>query len=264
MATLNSKTAPAVIRAIILGVWLTTGFAAAADGTTNTFAARAGVEFHRTQFQFESDTNNFAAAWQFARACFDFADFATNDTRHAAIARLGITASRQAIALQPDSAAGHYYLGLNLGQLARVETLGALRLVRQMEREFKTAASLDRSLDDGGPERTLGLLYRDAPGWPVSIGSRRKALDWLNQAEKVAPACPENHLNLLESYLQWHNRPAAEQELRELDAIWPAARTNLAGPQWDRDWADWSTRRDDARKRLGETSEPGKSQHDGH
>ena len=165
---------------------------------------------------------------------------------HAGVARQGMAASRQAIALQPDSAAGHYYLGLNLGQLARVETFGALRLVRQMEREFKTAANRDSGLDDAGPERTLGLLYRDAPGWPMSIGNRRKALVWLKEAEKIAPTSPENHLNLLESYLQWHERAAAQRELQALDALWPAARTNLTGPTWEQSWADWSARRNAA------------------
>ena len=50
------------------------------------FAARAEAEFQRAQIQFQSDTNDPAAAWQFARACFDFADFATNDTERATIA----------------------------------------------------------------------------------------------------------------------------------------------------------------------------------
>ena len=102
---------------------------------------------------------------------------------------------------------------MNLGQLARTETLGALKLVREMEREFKTAAELDGHFDYAGPERSLGLLYRDAPGWPVSIGSRRKAREWLEQAEKLAPEYPENHLNLVESYLQWHDRAGGEARI---------------------------------------------------
>jgi hypothetical protein len=128
-----------------------------------------------------------------------------------------------------------------------------------MEREFKMAAGLDSHFDYAGPERSLGLLYRDAPGWPTSIGSRRKALEWLKQAEELAPAYPENHLNLLESYLQWHERDQAKRELQELDALWLAARTNLAGPEWDRSWADWTARRDAAREHLSKTSPPGKS-----
>ena len=225
-----------------------------ASGTTNRFAARAEVEFHKTQIRFQSHTHDAADAWKFARACFNFADFATNSTEHAAIAQLGIAASRHTIALKPNSAAGHYYLGLNLGELARVETLGALRLVKQMEREFKTAARLDSRFDDAGPERTLGLLYRDAPGWPISIGNRRKALQWLNAAEKIAPSSPENRLNLLETYLKWHQRTDAERELQKLNTLWPVAKTNLTGLAWEQDWVDWTSRRQTAEKKLNEIS----------
>jgi len=258
MATFNYEPGFAVKWFLILGVWLATFMVADAE-STNIFTVRSEAEFHRAQKQFQSNTNDVTSAWEFARACFDFADFATNDAGRAAIARQGIAACQQAIACASNCAPAHYYLGQNLGQLARGETLGALRLVRQMEREFKTASRLDGGFDYAGPERSLGLLYRDAPGWPTSIGSRRKALEWLKHAEELAPAYPENHLNLLESYLQWHERDPAKQELQELDAVWPAARTNLAGPEWDRSWADWTARRDVAREHLGETSAPGKT-----
>ncbi len=257
MATANSKSGFMAKGALILGVWLAmTSFAAAGEGSTDNFAARAEAEFHRARNQFQSNTNDVTAAWEFARACFNFADFATNDTEHAAIARQGIDASRQAIACGSNSAPAHYYLGENLGQLARSETLGALKIVKEMEREFKTAIRLDGHFDYAGPERSLGLLYRDAPGWPMSIGSRRKALEWLLRAKKLAPGYPENDLNLAEAYLEWHERAAAKRELQALDAVWPAARTNLAGPAWEPSWADWSARREAVRKCLSETSRP--------
>ena len=91
-----------------------------------------------------------------------------------------------------------------------------------MEREFKTAEDLDEHFDYAGPARCLGLLYRDAPGWPFSIGSRRKAREWLERAAKLAPDYPENHLNLVESCLQWHDRAGAEKRIEN-------ARRALAG-----------------------------------
>ena len=54
--------------------------AASAQSTTNpVFAARAEKAFRQAQIEFASGTNG-SAAWQFARACFDFADLATNET----------------------------------------------------------------------------------------------------------------------------------------------------------------------------------------
>ncbi len=258
MATFNSALshAPKCKLAAMIVVFAAMGIAFAGEALNKIFAARAEVEFHRAQIEFQSNTNVSATAWEFARACFDFADFATNDVERVVIARQGIAACRQLIAREPESAPAHYYLAMDLGQLARTETLGALRTVREIEREFKTAAGLDAQFDFAGPARGLGLLYRDAPGWPVSIGSRHKARQWLERAAELAPHYPENHLNLVESCLQWHDQTSANRELEALDMLWPGARTNFVGEAWERSWDDWSARRDAARKRLGEISRP--------
>ena len=148
---------------------------------------------------------------------------------------------------------------LELGQLADTRrNLAAFKMVREIEREFKTADDLDEHFDYAGPARCLGLLYRDAPGWPVSIGSRHKAREWLEQAVKLAPDYPENRLNLVESYWQWKDHEAAGNELKVLDALWPSAQKVLAGEAWERSWNDWSTRLDAARIKLDESGAPSK------
>jgi hypothetical protein len=233
--------------------------AAFAQSTTNpVFAARAEKAFRLAQIQFASATNDDSAAWQFGRACFDLADFAAKNAQRAAIARQGIAACRKLLARETNSAPGHYYLAMDEGELAEAEapSLAAYHLVKQMEREFKTAVDLDRSFDYAGPERNLGLLYRDAPGWPFSIGSRRKARENLELAAKLAPDYPENHLNLAESLLQWHETDNAKNELVALDALWPGAQTNFTGEAWEQSWDDWSTRRDTAHKKLKQVSAP--------
>lgn len=233
----------------LLCLWVAGETLLASDPQESIFADRARAAFDRAQSQFEAHTNDPVAAWEFGRACFDWADWATNKAQRAAIARDGMAACRHSLALA-DSAAGHYYLGLNQGQLARSEMLGGLKLVREMEREFKTTAALDGQFDFAGPERCLGLLYRDAPGWPMSIGNRRAAREFLESAVAIAPAYPENILNLAESYLKWGNRADAQRELNALDALWPRAQKDLAGPAWEQSWDDWSKRRDILRQKL--------------
>ena len=46
------------------------------------------------------------------------------------IATEGIDACRQLIAANTNSVPGHYYLAMNLGQLAQTKSLGALKIVR--------------------------------------------------------------------------------------------------------------------------------------
>ena len=129
---------------------------------------------------------------------------------------------------------------------------------------LKTADNLDTHFDYAGPARCLGLLYRDAPGWPTSIGSRHKAREWLERAVQLAPDYPENHLNLVESRLQWNDRTGAKNELKTLDVLWPSAQTNLPGQAWEPSWNDWSTRRDAARKKLDEPVAPSKPPKNSH
>src|SRR5437899_42321 len=155
-----------LILAICLNLIAQTGLAATKDP-----AAGARKTFHDAQIRYQKEPRDSQAAWQFARACFDLADLATNSAQRVEIAEQGIAACKQLLSRDPNSAPGHYYLGMNLGQVAQTRGLGALKLVTEMEREFSTARDLDSSFDYAGPDRNLGLLYRDAPAM-VSIGSR--------------------------------------------------------------------------------------------
>jgi tetratricopeptide (TPR) repeat protein len=251
MATFNSQPQRATKWKFAAGILIfIAGIILAGEEQTEISTAFAEAEFHRAQAKFQGDANNPTNAWQLARATFDFANYSTNDTQRAALANLGIAACRPLVTREPKLAAGHYYLAMNLGQLARTELIGALALVKEMEPEFQKAGKLDPLLDHAGPERNLGLLYRDAPGWPVSIGNPSKAEPLLKQAVKLAPDFPENYLHLIESYLRWNELDAAKKELRALDAIWPTARTNLTGDKWAQSWDNWTMRRNAARKQL--------------
>jgi tetratricopeptide (TPR) repeat protein len=237
--------------AILALFWLVAaaGMASGQTTTNKIFAARAEKEFHRAQIQLQSGAKNSTNAWQFARACFDLAGFSTNETQRADISRLGIAASRELLAREPKSAPAHYYLAMDYGQLAEAEapSLAAYKLVKEIEREFKIAVDLDEQFDFAGPARNLGLLYRDAPGWPLSIGSKNKAREFLKRAAALAPEYPENQLNLAESQVKWRLSDEAEKTLRKLDALWPSAKTNFTGEIWEQSWADWTTRRQAAK-----------------
>jgi tetratricopeptide (TPR) repeat protein len=267
MEFLNSKGWHLAIARLTIVLLLFGGGGAlfAGETTNRLFAVRAAAEWHRAQTQFQLHTKDPAAAWQFARACYDLNDYVTNKTGRADLAAQGIAACRQAVTGDSNSVPGHYYLAIELGLLADTKrNLTAYKLVREMEREFKTADELDEHFDYAGPARCLGLLYRDAPGWPISIGSRHKARQWLEQAVKLAPNYPENRLNLAESYWQWKDREAASNELKMLDTLWPSAQTNFAGEAWERNWNDWIARRDMARKSLEEAGEPVKPPNGSH
>lgn len=213
------------------------------------FAARAAERFAEAQARFKASPTNVMVAWEFARAAFDRAEFATNHAERAALGEQGIAAARQALARDSNCAPAHYYLGMNLGQLARTKTLGALRLVGEMERAFKAARALDARFDFAGPDRNLGLLYLQAPTIG-SIGDRRKAREHLERAVELAPEYPENHLNLAEARWKWRDQAGALRAFITLDEIWPAARLRFEGPDWEASWSDWTARRQELAERL--------------
>jgi hypothetical protein len=224
------------------------------------FAQRARQKYAAAQERFHTEPTNAVTAWEFARAAFDRAEFATNDTERATLAVQAISACRGVLASDPKSAPAHYYLGMNLGQLARTKTFGALKLVDEMEREFKTARGLDEYLDYAGPDRNLGLLYRDAPGIG-SIGSRSKARQHLLRAAGLAPHYPENRLNLGESANRWRDLKTVQRELAALEDLRASARIEFSGADWEASWADWNSRLDRLRIKAKELAKPLASPH---
>ncbi len=221
--------------------------------TEGNFVAYAKNNFEESRSRYIKRSRTSEDAWQFARACFDLAEFATNNSERVEIAEQGIAACRQLIASDSNSAPAHYYLAMNLGQVARTKGLGALRIVNEMEREFSTSRMLDEHFDNAGPDRNLGLLYRDAPSIG-SVGSRRKARQHLQRATELAPEFPENRLNLIEAYLKWGDRADARRELKTLEELWLKAHSKLTGNAWAASWADWEARLKTAKKRLEEPS----------
>jgi hypothetical protein len=213
--------------------------------TNDVFAARAQAAFNQAQQYWTGHPGQVEAACRLGRASYDWAEFATNSEQRAKVSQAGITACRLMVMQDPKSARAHYYLAMDYGELAEAEapSLAAYKLIWEIEREFKTAAELDERLDYAGPARCLGLLYRDAPGWPISIGSRHKALEFLDRAAALAPDYPENQLNLLESHVRWRQSGEADKAWQKLAALWPAARTNLTGVAWEASWNDWTKRR---------------------
>jgi tetratricopeptide (TPR) repeat protein len=200
--------------------------------------------------RWEAQPRNAELAWLFSRACFDAAEFARPDALRAQFASEGIDAARAALKLDPNSAPAHYYLGMNLGQLARTKRLGALKLVDEMESSFFSAIRFDPRFDFAGAHRCLGLLYRDAPGWPISVGNRAKARQHLSKAVELAKEYPDNWLCLIEAYLSWGEKDRARRHLQAAQEHIDAARKKFTGVEWKTSWEDWDKRLEALRLKL--------------
>ncbi len=184
------------------------------------------------------------------RLAFEATKSATNTGAKAKLAEEGITAAQTGLQLHPQAAGLEYYLGLNLGQLASTRGMSALKLVREMETHLLTARALEPGIGDAGPDRSLGYLYLNAPGWPLSVGSNDKARRHFEQALKLAPHRPEHPLAFAEACLRWKKRDEARRHLAAAEATLPKARELYPAPDWTADWADWNSRLAVLREKL--------------
>lgn len=219
---------------------------------TASYYAQIEERFNVARKQFNAAAKDSEAALNFGRASFDWAEVAADNGMREKIAIEGIVACRRLISLEPKAAAGHYYLAMNLGQLARTKTLGALRLVDEMETEFQMARVYDEKFDYAGPDRNLGLLYSEAPGWPTSVGNRTKARHHMQRAVLLCPNYPDNSLNLIEAYLRWSDKSGAQREFESFKEFWPIAKKEFAGEQWKMSWVDWEKRWGKIQSRFAE------------
>ena len=203
---------------------------------------RAQRDYEAAGRRWKADTNSIEAAWQFGRACFDLADAATNNTQRAQVAQEGSIASRRATVIDPKLAAGYYYLGLNLGQLARAKPLSAIGILGDVESAWLSSIALDPKFDYSGAHRAIGVLYRDAPGWPLSLGNRKKSLFHLEKAVEVSSDYPGNRLYLLETWLKWGKKDKARAALDATRKVMDKVPATFTGPAWTEDRTDWERR----------------------
>jgi tetratricopeptide (TPR) repeat protein len=206
------------------------------------FRRRSRATFEAAREHYRSDTNSPVAAWEFARAAYDLAEFARTKTEREKLATQGVAACRRAVFLAPKSAPAHYYLGMNLGQLARVYLLKGLRIVSQMEEAFLAARGLDPMFDYAGADRALGLLYHQAPGWPISLGNRSKASRHLTEAVRLQPDYPGNHIALAGFLHDTRQLRLFATQWEALKELLPHARTEFAGTDWELSWFEWNHR----------------------
>lgn len=214
----------------------------AADSPETRFLNRARAAFDAAQERHRTEPDSAEAAWKLAKTGFELADLVDSKTERARIAEFGIRACRKWMDHAECPVGIPYYLALNLGQLARTKTLGALTLVREMEDAFLVAIKMDESFANAGPPRCLGLLYRDAPGWPASIGNSEKARAHLERAVDLHPTFPDNRLCLIESALEWKDIDLLERHMHLYRILLPHARTRFSGETWAESWHSWDQR----------------------
>ncbi|MFP4661519.1 MAG: hypothetical protein ACLFPF_04940 [Halanaerobiales bacterium] len=107
--------------------------------------------------------------------------------------------AEKAVELNPDSSRAHFWLGSLMGSVGLEEgILSSLSMIKPMRNELETAIELDPEYAEAYD--VLAELYNEAPGWPISIGSDKKALEYREKAVELQPRNFEYQWKLYQNY----------------------------------------------------------------
>jgi tetratricopeptide (TPR) repeat protein len=125
-----------------------------------------------------------------------------------------------AIANNSNSPQAYAEYGAALGQWAEAHKgVHSLRAVRDAMSNLNQAVILNPKY--AFAHMVLAEFYRQSPGWPVSVGNMKKALEHAQLAVQYGGDYAINHLILAKVYLSMDKKPEAKQELEKALALKP-------------------------------------------
>ena len=148
--------------------------------------------------------------------------------------REGMSRAQACLAGHPEDPEGLYWLAVNTGAEALERgRLQALPALPEMERLLLRCHAVSPSYEHAGPARVLGRLYQKAPA-VISIGSSKKARQWLETALATAPDFPGN-LAFAADFLSNQGEP------QRADGLARKCLALLTGRDYGPDGEEWRT-----------------------
>ncbi len=188
----------------------------------------------------KADPKSEAAAWKLARVQYWIGMHSPKDQK-LEIFQKGVDAAKRAIALNPKSVPGHFWLGVNYGVYGSAKgIMESLSLIDPIKKEMATVIALDPNFEAGGPYRVLGRLYFKVPG--LFGGDNEKAIENLETAVEKGPKRYLNHIYLAEVYFDEGEDPKGKKML-EMVVAGPVE------PGYEPETAEWKAQ---AKKMLSQ------------
>ena len=163
------------------------------------------------------DPDNYEALWKIARAYFITGD-ALPETdeyknRHKECGEKGMSYAKRALTVNPKGIEGHYYYGLSIAQYSiGISIVKALikGLGPEYEKHIGKAIELNKLYDYAGPLRAMGRYWYRLP-WPKR--NIDKSIDYLKEAEALAPLSTRGRVYLAESCIKGGKKDCARKQL---------------------------------------------------
>jgi tetratricopeptide (TPR) repeat protein len=148
--------------------------------------------------------------------------FEDNEKKQELYYEHGVNYGKEAITLNPKAIYGNYWYASNVGMLGLCRgVMASLASVDPMKKSMEIVLKENEKFFFAGPHRALGRLFHQAPGWPISVGNKTKALEHLERACELSPEFINNRLFLAELYIDIGQKTKAKQHLEWLESVEP-------------------------------------------
>ncbi len=120
--------------------------------------------------------------------------------------------------IAPDNGRSYFWMAAFMGEIGQEKgILNSLFNVRPMRNKLEKAIEMEP--DFAPAYDVMAQLYKKAPGWPLSIGSMSKALEYREKSVEYDPYNFEYLWYLYEYYLKARKNKNARQVLEKIIAI---------------------------------------------
>jgi hypothetical protein len=172
--------------------------------------AQEALAKYRTALQEAED--KYEAYWKISRIHYYIGSRTDSKKEKKTIFSQGIYYAKKAIALEPEKPDGYYWLGVNYGVYGEARgVMKSLFLVDDIKEAMNKVIELDRTYEDGGPDRVLGRVYFKVPG--IAGGSKKKSLEHLLKSTEIGAEDPLTRVYLADTYLALKEVEKARAEL---------------------------------------------------
>ncbi len=156
--------------------------------------------------------NKYEAYWRISRILYYIGEHTEKKKERQILFAQGVYYAQKAIDSEPEKPDGHYWHGVNNGKYGETRgVLKSLSLVKPIKQAMNKVIELNRSYEDGGPDRVLGRVYFKLPGF--AGGSKDKSLEHLLKSKEFGPNDAVTRIYLAETYLAKDEEDKAREEL---------------------------------------------------
>lgn len=126
----------------------------------------------------------------------------------------GVEWGEKGVKADENSLEANFWLAVNYGSFGNEKgIMKSLSLIQPIKNHVEKAMEIDESYFYGGPWRVLGRLYHKAPGFPISIGNSKKAVECFEKALELGPKFYLNRLFAAELYQSLRDKEKMREHL---------------------------------------------------